>query len=68
MKHLPYICAKCHNVFEAPNEAFDGFREAVRIAAHMGTIKKGVVDLEKVPVVNPCCPDCFAQVQPAAQS
>lgn len=65
MKHLPYICAKCHGVFEAPIEAFDGFHEAVRIAAHMGKIAEGIVDVGKMPLVTPCCPDCFAQFQPA---
>ncbi len=53
-----YECASCHGVFTVPIRHFDGFIQAVRVAARMGR-DGNIVRADKVPTVNACCPDCF---------
>ncbi len=63
---VDYECASCHGVFTVPITHFDGFVETIRIAANMGRNGKHF-DINKVPTVNACCPDCFQKVNVATK-
>ncbi len=60
MKTVEYECAKCGGVFEQPIEYFDGFIEAVKIAAWEDAFGNFII-------VNACCPDCFQHFIPDRQ-
>lgn len=59
---VDYECAHCHRVLTAPIRHFQGFVLAVRMAARMGRNGKDF-DINKVPTVNACCPQCFELFQ-----
>lgn len=59
-----YECACCYGVYEAPIENFEGFVKAVRLAVSMGREGRKF-NIDKVPTVNACCPDCFQHIAPS---